>query len=297
MLSTQRLSEPDLEGTFGCSDEGGPFPGVLALGGSDGGVPDGYLDLLVPEGFACLALAYFGTKNTQPALIEVPLERIERALRWLIANPKVTTQKGRVALIGGSKGGELALLIAATFPNLVGPVVAYTPSSVVWAGIDFSARSGATRSSWSLGAKPLPFVPYPSGIGPASSARGLSVLPIYDVGLDNEGAVNEAAIPVERATGPVMLISGGDDRMWPAERMCSMVVDRMRRYGRARMVNHLNYPDAGHVLFPYKSVSPHGVTFSMPFDLGGSPEAATAAHVSAWKQVVEHLRLVAENDE
>jgi hypothetical protein len=91
----------------------------------------------------------------------------------------------------------------------------------------------------------------------------------------------------------VMLISGGDDRMWPAERMCRMVVDRMRRHGRLSSVSHLNYPQAGHVLFPYRTVSPHGVMVPMPFDLGGGPEAATAAHASAWKQVVAHLRLVA----
>lgn len=259
-----RLHESDLVGTFRTPEGSGPFPGVLALGGSEGGVPDGYLDLLVPEGFACLALAYIGTTNTQPALVEVPLERIEHGLRWLIANSKVATQDGRVAIIGGSKGAELALLIAATFPNLVGPVVAYTPSSVVWPGIDFSAApGGAPHSSWSLASKPLPFVPYPSGVGPASSARGLSMLPIYDAGLNTAGAVDEASIPVERATGPLMLISGSDDRMWPAERMCRMVVGRMRQHGRDSSVSHLNYPEAGHVLFPDKNVT--GVTPPMPF--------------------------------
>jgi hypothetical protein len=28
----------------------------------------------------------------------------------------------------------------------------------------------------------------------------------------------------------------------------------------------------------------------MPFDLGGTPEAAGAAHLAAWPQVVAHLR-------
>jgi pimeloyl-ACP methyl ester carboxylesterase len=81
------------------------------------------------------------------------------------------------------------------------------------------------------------------------SERGFSVLPIYDRGLDNAAAVQEAAICVERATGPLLLVSGGDDRVWPAERMCRMVVERMRLHGRADDVDHLNYPDAGHFLF------------------------------------------------
>jgi hypothetical protein len=86
--------------------------------------------------------------------------------------------------------------LATTFPNLVGPVVAYTPSSVVWCGIDFNAPGAPLRSSWSL--------------------------PIYDRGLDgvaaDDAADDAAIIPIERATGPVLLISGRDDRMWPAHR-------------------------------------------------------------------------------
>ena len=67
-MVTTEVREGDLVGTFGCPDGEGPFDGVLALGGSDGGIPDYLLRLLVPEGFACLALAYFNTPDTQPRL-------------------------------------------------------------------------------------------------------------------------------------------------------------------------------------------------------------------------------------
>jgi uncharacterized protein len=279
-----------LVGTFGCPDGEGLFPGVLALGGSDGRIPEYFLRLLVPEGFACLALAYFNTPDTQPTLVEVPLERIERGLRWMGDHPRVSPHAARIAIVGGSKGGELSLLVATTYPNLVGPVVAYTPSSLVWAGIDFSQPRGSMRSSWSLTGQPLPFVPYPAGVGPSSSDRGMSVLPIYDRGLENIAAVDQAIIPIERATGPVLLISGGDDRMWPAQRMCEMVVDRARRVGRDTLVRHLNFPDAGHVLFPYEAPSPSAAMPPMLFDLGGSPASATRAHSVAWPEVVRHLR-------
>lgn len=289
-MITTHLREGDLVGTFGYPDGDGPFTGVLALGGSDGGIPDYFVKLLVPEGFACLALAYFNTPETQPALVEVPLERVERGIRWMLAHPKVSAHKGRLAVIGGSKGGELALLIATTFPHLVGPVVAYTPSAVVWAGIDFSQPRGSTRPSWSLAGEPLSFVPYPAGVGPSSSDRGMSVLPIYDRGLENVAAVEEAIIPIERATGPVLLVSGGDDRMWPAKRMCAMVVERAERSGRVGLVRHLNFPEAGHVLFPYESPASSGPMPPMRFDLGGSPVSARNAHAVAWPEVVRHFR-------
>jgi dienelactone hydrolase len=248
----------------------------------------------VPEGFASLALAYFGTPETTAALVEVPLERIERGLRWLAAHPKVATRDGRVALVGASKGAELALLVAATFPDLIGAVVAYTPSSVAWAGIDFSDPSGVRRSSWSYKGKPIPWVPYPQGVMPSFSARGIVGLPVYEKGLENAPAVEQATIPVERATGPLLLISGGDDKMWPADRMCKMVVERMRHHQRADRVVHLNYPAAGHSLFPSRlpsSSDPRDPRDPRsPFDLGGSREADRAAHADAWAHVVAHLR-------
>jgi len=149
------LDDAELDGVFACADTLERVPGVLALGGSDGGIPKYFQRLLAPERCACLALAYHGTPKTQPALVEVPLERLERALRWLRDHPKVATRDGRVAVVGASKGAELALVLAGAFPDLVGPVVAYTPSSVVWGGIDFSAAEPPMRSSWSKSGKPL----------------------------------------------------------------------------------------------------------------------------------------------
>ena len=127
----QRIRENGLSATLRVPDGPGPFPGVLALGGSDGGTPEYFLDLLVGEGFACLALTYWGTRETQLTFTDIPLERVERGLRWLTADSRVVANNGRVGLIGASRGGELALLAAAAFPSLVGPVVVYTPSHAV----------------------------------------------------------------------------------------------------------------------------------------------------------------------
>lgn len=276
-------------GTFATPDDRGPFPGVLALGGSDGGTPEYFLNLLVPEGFAVLALRYWGTPDTQMSLADIPLERIEAGLRWLIVHRDVTATNGRAGIVGASKGGELALLTAAMYPDLVGPVVAYTPSSVVWQGIDFTLPPGTTRSSWSLMGKPFPYVPFPLDVAPSHSARGLSMLPVCEGGLGNHAAVEQATIPVERATGPLLIVSGGDDKVWSAGPMCEMVVDRMRQHGRSDRVRHLHYPSAGHMLFPY--VPPSDVMMPpYPMDVGGTADADAAAHADAWGSVVSHLR-------
>lgn len=284
-----RLHEDDLVGTFRTPEGSGPFPCVLALGGSDGGTPEYFLNLCVSEGFACLALAYWGTTDTQATMVEIPLERIERGLHWLLGRTEIVAGDGRAAVVGASRGGELALLLAATFPNLVGPVVAYTPSSVVWIGIDFTQPGGVPRSSWSHRGQPFPFAPLPANVAPAQSERGLSMLPVFDAALDDQDTAERAAIATERAHGPLLLVSGGDDRVWPTGRMCRMVVDRMSRHGRTNDVKHLHYPQAGHMLFPY--VRPSDVMFpAYPMDLGGTATDDLAAHTAAWPQVVEHLR-------
>jgi len=287
-MNTTIIRDNGIVATFGTRDGDGPFPGVLALGGSDGGTPEYFLNLLVPEGFAVLALQYWGTNETQLSMTDIPLERVEAGLRWLIARQDVAAVNGRVGAVGASRGAELALLSAATFPDLVGPVVAYTPSSVVWQGIDFTLPQGTMRSSWSHRGAPIPYVPYPADVAPTHSERGFSMLPVCERGLENHAAVDQAAIHVERATGPLLLVSGGDDRVWSAGRMAEMVVDRMRRNGRAD-VRHLHYPKAGHMLFPYSRPSDVNVP-PFPVDVGGTADADAAAHVEAWQVVVDHLR-------
>jgi dienelactone hydrolase len=110
-----------------------------------------------------------------------------------------------------------------------------------------------------------------------------------EAGLTDVDAVHAAAIAVERATGPVLLVSGGDDRVWPTARMCEQLVERMSRHGRARDVVHLHYPAAGHMLFPYTRPSDTLIP-AMPAALGGTAEADAAAHRAAWPEVIKHLR-------
>ena len=87
----------------------------------------------------------------------------------------------------------------------------------------------------------------------------------------------------------VLLVSGGDDRVWATGRMCRMIVDRMSRHGRADDVKHLHYPQAGHMLFPY--VRPSDAMFpEYPMDLGGTDADNLAAHTAARVQLVAHPR-------
>ncbi len=131
---------------------------MIVFGGWAGGIREGGAEALASEGFAALALAYLGMDPLPRDLVEIPLEYFAEAIAWLKAQPAVNAD--RIAVMGNSKGGELALLLGATYPEDVKAVVGYVPSAVVWQGMpsDQWSYSPYPRSSWSLGGEPLPFV-------------------------------------------------------------------------------------------------------------------------------------------
>lgn len=279
------VRERGLVGTLFAADDESPRPAVLVLGGSEGGLPNDMAEVLAPEGFTCLSLAYFGVRRVPRQLVEIPLEYIETALAWLREHRLVVGSS--VGVLGASKGAELALLAAATFPGLIGAVVAYSPSAVVFEGIDRS-RDAACRSSWTQRGEPLAFVPYPSGLRPAVSLRGVSFAPIYEQALDNLDAVAAAGIPIERTLAAILLISGDKDRMWPASPMADMLKARLASIGRASQIVHLRYPEAGHVT-PW-SPSLRLRLGSWLYDLGGDRKDNRDALRDAWPRTVMFLK-------
>jgi dienelactone hydrolase len=270
-----------------------PCPGVIALSGSEGGCPVHVARLLAEEGFACLALSYFHRPGLPRNLVEVPLDYLETAVRWLQDRAEVSGD--RVGLLGVSKGSELALLSATRFPA-VGAVVAYAPSSVVFAGISFGG-DGRRRSSWSYHGTPLPFVPYDPRSRPAIRWRGFALAPMYRSALNNSDAVAAAAIPIEQTQASVLLLSGGRDSLWPSSEMADNLVARSAMSGGTDRVIHLRYDNAGHSFIPWMPDSRHKLFgrianwlrlagFGGMFELGGRRRGNRHALDDAWPRAV-----------
>jgi dienelactone hydrolase len=285
-----------LVGWFFTPDDG-RHPGVLALSGSDGGCPLQIGRLLADEGFACLALQYFKADGLPKHLVEIPLEYTETALGWLSEQSEVNDS--RLGVVGPSKGAELALLTAAYFPDAVGAVVAYAPSSVAFAGI--GGTEGRRRSSWTYRGAPVPFVPYPVKMRPALGLRGVSFTPVYRAALENSAAVEAAGIPIEHTDVPILLISGDRDRMWPSSTMAEQLVARLASAGKSDQISHLRFRDAGHSFMPWRpGIGSERIARMVDgvrltgiggfIDLGGRPKANRAALHQAWPQVLSFLR-------
>lgn len=266
-----------------------PAPGVIVLGGSGGGLSETRAALLASHGLTTLALAYFNVDGLPPDLVEIPLEYFSTAIDWLLDQPAV--RGTRLAVLGQSRGGELALLLGATFAR-IGAVVAYVPSGVVHAAI--AREAGArTRASWTFHGRALPFVPRDEAI-PEAFAEPVPLTPMYRAAIADEGAVERATIPVERIDGPVLLLSGDDDQMWPSTALAEIAVERLRMSGFRHPLTHVHYPNAGHSLTtPYlpsgPSASFHPVRRRV-MAYGGTRQGNAVAGEDAWWRSIDLLR-------
>src|SRR5262245_38828601 len=110
------VRDDGLVGTLFLPSTPPPHPMVITLGGSVPGVFTPPAIMLASNGIAALALAYFGVEGLPSALAHIPLEYFAKAIRW--CQSRRDLQPNAIAVAGSSRGGELALLLAATFPEI-----------------------------------------------------------------------------------------------------------------------------------------------------------------------------------
>jgi dienelactone hydrolase len=277
----------------------GPFPAVVVLSGSGGGCDLDKAAVLSRHGFATLALAYFGIPPLPTWLHRVPLDYIEAALIWLAAQPEVDAQ--RIGALGFSRGSELALLMAAQFPQ-VRAVVGYAPSSVAWAAGGRDRSTKEVIPAWTWKGKALPCVPLPlrdfmlrSAFPVVALRRPAMFRNLFEAALQDREAVERAAIPVERINGSILLVSGGSDHVWPAAHMSEQIINRLKQHGFAHRVTHLNYPGAGHILrYPHLPTTPRQSRDpqlrNARFSFGGNAMDDAHAQADSWRGAIDFLK-------
>jgi uncharacterized protein len=283
----QRVMLGDVPANYFPVSGPGRHPAIMLLGGSEGSLRElrnVYARALAAKGYAVLYPGYYMTREDNRSFNMVPLETFDAALAWMKARPDVDA--GRIGIIGHSKGGEAALLIASRHPEIKA-VVAAMPSDIVWQGFDFNATDMSKfNSSWSAGGKPLPFAKYKL----LSWYQWFSedaLLKMYRQSWEQAASSPDAAIPVAKIAGDVLLICGGQDLIWPS---CPMAKAAKQRFdaGGKRSATLLAYSDAGHFGFgPTENL--HESDQRALGGTGGTAETEMAARRDQWPKLLAFL--------
>ncbi len=263
-------------------------PGIIVLSGSGGGMDGSMAALLAAHGYTTLALAYFGMEGLPQELKEIPLEYFETSINWFRSHENVLSES--IGLVGSSRGGELALLLGSMFPE-IRAVVSYVGSGLVLGAVTQTPRV-EQLPAWTWRGQPIQ--PLSTGeVKPEfreSAGRQLWALER----LKDHQAVERASIPVEKINGPVLLISGDEDALWPSMQFSRIAIERLARNSFRFPFEHLVYRGAGHHISPPF----HATTFNQVFhpvtkqlySLGGNPRDNAHACADSWKKVLELFR-------
>jgi dienelactone hydrolase len=243
------VTDSGLVGYF-CSKNGAAPRGALVVfGGSEGGIGTGktMAKYYASLGYPSLGLAYFGQSGVPATLADVPLEYFETAFSWVAKQASVAP--GKLMVMGGSRGGELALILGANFPQVTS-VVAQLPSGLVWPG---DSGTFAEIGAWTLAGNELAYVAA-TGSGTVvhepDGINAFSETPAFHASIAASSHVDldAATTAVEKTSGPILMIAGAADDLWPSCDLAKYAMDRLNASGHATKYGDalVCYPDAGH---------------------------------------------------
>jgi len=293
------VSDNGLVGVFYAAPGKTKLPVIVTFGGSEGGLSSGEDAAMfwASRGYAALGLAYFAAAGLPDYLTEVPLEYFEKAFAWVDTRPEVDATK--LAVMGASRGGELALLLGASFPR-VHAVIAEVPSGVSWGA---PASNGSETASWTFRGEKLAFVPYsnapPTQWTTPTGEKAPAETPVFRDALAKASpAVREAAaFKVENTAGPILMLGGGDDQLWPSCDLAKISMDRLVANGHDKRFadDSVCYPDSGHFSTGIPGVPTalatavvHPLTGEL-LALGGTPQGIARAQRDAFGRVDKFL--------
>ena len=205
--------------------EGQNQPLVVGLGGAEGGnawASDRWKptrDKFIEQGYAFLALAYFGKDGTPKQLDRISIEAVHNAIVMAATDPKINKEK--IAIVGGSRGADLALLLGSYYSDIK-CIVGIVPSHAVFPG----HTNEFNTSSWTFDGKELPFVPVSEEAVPALIQHDLRKA--FETMLKDKAAEEKAIILVEKIKAPILLISATKDEVAPTTPMAEKIMARLK---------------------------------------------------------------------
>jgi dienelactone hydrolase len=276
----------------------GPFPGLVVFGGGEGGIEGASFEAahLASHGFAALAVAYFGLPGLPDDVHRIRIEYFGAAVKWLRAHP--ATQGRKLGAIGGSRGGEVSLLVGIASSD-VSAVVSEMGSPIAMSA--FLPQTGGQDAPWTFQGKPLPYVrnfvqgketyrTHPGGV------KALEFASTRDWKVAADPSVQLAAVfPVEKIRGPVLFAAGEDDTSWPSSFLSRIAFNRLKAKGHPYADEIHIYPQTGHVMGNPPGLPSPETYIQFPgtdvyLELGGTPAANARAQRDSTRKIIRFLR-------
>ncbi|HLP63140.1 acyl-CoA thioester hydrolase/BAAT C-terminal domain-containing protein [Flavobacterium sp.] len=211
-------------------------PLIVGLGGSEGGnawTGDYWKktrEEFIEKGYAFLAIGYFGCKNTPAILDKIAIEDIHNAILEATKNKKINKKK--IAIIGGSRGGDLALLTASYYKDIK-CVIALVSSHAVFPGHTQEFNS----SCWTFEGTELPFIPVNEEAVPflmKGDLRGT-----FEAMLKDKIAEEKSVIKVENIKASILLLSATKDEVCPSTPMAEKMISRLKTFNFKYQYDHI----------------------------------------------------------
>lgn len=208
--------------------------------------------ILAREGFSVLAVGYYLWKPLSSQTVAIPLDYIERAIKWL--QTKCLLQITKIGMMGLSLGAAYTALCASYFPEI--------QCAVVVSGFDFVVEGCKNmifrqhKSYFSLHGEDIPYEP----------AESLSHLPTtlrkwrkdvrYDSKAMNRFYYNEcfqnrtdaSRIKVEKAHCDWLFLAPGYDDTWPSDEAVKRMMRLLKESGYAHRYDCAVYEKGSHLL-------------------------------------------------
>ncbi len=263
---------------------------VVLIGGGSWG--DYWGQELAKQGFVGLSLPYIGRAGLPKLPEAIDLGYFEKAIDWLRDQPEVDGAK--IMVMGASRNAELALVLGTMYPEMISGVIAYAPSSVIWSNTVLPYNSDEIKASWMYNGAELPYVPMNKIVG--NNSNKITTLDYWKGGLEKEDKVELASIRVEQINGPILLLSGKADKVWPSAYMADKIEQRIKGHNFQYSFQNIQYENAGHLISANPEVPSNIRVGNMTiedndyeFEYGGTNEGDHAARQAAKSEVIEFM--------
>lgn len=245
----------------------GPFPGVIDMFGTVGGIFEFRAALLASRGFACLCLAYFHYEDLPRTLDDVDFDYFMEAITWLCSRKDVFHDG--IGAVGVSRGADIAQLMAANSPKIA--------CVVNINGCSFNAAYPMKYKDNVIEAVPFQY-------DKMYKEHGVCVCKqCWEY-------TKEDLIPIWNYDAKILSIVGEDDKLNPWE--CVQFLKDNLPPDKTDNFQIKSYKGAGHLIeppfTPLCRMSYHK-SYEAKFLWGGYPEPHAYAQEDSWRRILQHL--------